>query len=424
MIDVIQLLKENKNVEDFRVIFSSTTSHETFFVHKKLETIRATETEDCSVTVYVQADGKMGDSTFAVYSSMTEEEVKKRIESGIKRASLVKNKPYSLVEGGVESHELTSNFSDFTPEELSAKIADAVFFADCYQNGSINALEIFVYEEKVRVVNSRGVDKTQIKHRAMIEAIPTWNTENESVELYEAHHFTHFDRTSVTKEIDAKMQEVRDRMLAKKLDGPATFDVLLNAPEISSLLREILSDCNYSTVYSHANVRKMGDFIQENATGDLLSVTMKREVKGSRFSAHFDEDGVTLQDKKVVDQGKIVGLYGSNRFGQYLQEIPTGNLRCIGLEKGTLSSDELAKKTYFECVSLSGLQVDLYNDYIGGEIRLGYIHENGEKTPVTGISMSGRLSEALKTIRLADVCLAKDAYDGPAFALLKDISIV
>lgn len=422
MIDIIKLLKENKKVDDFRVILTKTQSHESFFVHKKLETVRATDTEDATVTVYVNCDGAKGDSSFAVYNSMTEEEVREKIEKSAHRASLVKNKPYSLVEGDTLFKEEPSNFTDFSAEELSAKIADAVFEADAYVNGSINALEIFVNRDTIRVINSRGVDKTHVKHRAMIEAIPTWTENGESVELYEAYHFTRLAPEEITAEINQKMQEVRDRQYAQKLPA-GNYDVLLNPPEISSLLHELVGDLNYQSVYSHSNLHKIGDKIQQNPC-DPLSITMCHHVPGSRFSAVFDEDGLTLEDKLVVDEGKVCGYYGSNRFGQYIGEKPTGNLRCIRLKTGSMQAENLQGATYLECVSLSGLQVDLYNDYIGGEIRLAYLYENGKKTPITGISMSGRLSTVLESIRLSSVETAKDGYMGPSFVLLKEVSVL
>ena len=84
------------------------------------------------------------------------------------------NEPYELPEGGVLEAELPSNLRDAAPRALAAGIADAVFAADCVEGGSINATEIFLYRDTVRVVNSRGIDKTQVKYRAMIEAIPTF----------------------------------------------------------------------------------------------------------------------------------------------------------------------------------------------------------------------------------------------------------
>ncbi len=423
MIDIVKLLKENENITDFKVNSLFTESYESFYVRGKLETVRATSTEDATVTVYVDGDGVKGDSSFSVYASMTEEEVAEKIEAAAKRARLVKNKPYDIPSGDKLDVAIKSSLEGSEMSELAKEIAMAVEKADCYQNGSINALEIFIYKEKSSVVNSRGVDKSQVKYRAMIEAIPTWTENGESVELYEAYHFTEFNADEITAEIDARMREVRDRQVAKKTE-PCTANVLLPAREVSHLIGEITDSLNFVTVYSHANVFSKGDAIQKARTGDVINVTMCHEIEGSRFSAIFDGDGVTLKDKKVIEDGVAKAYYGSHRFGSYLGEDITGDLRCVKLEKGTLTDEEIAKEPYFECVSLSGLQLDLYNDYIGGEIRLAYYFDGEKKIPVTGISMSGKLSDVLNSIRLAEKTTVKDNYQGPEVALLKGMNIL
>ena len=88
------------------------------------------------------------------------------------------------------------------------------------------------------------------------------------------------------------------------------------------------------------------------------------------------------------------------------------------------TDEEVAKTPYIECVSLSGIQLDLYSDYIGGEIRLAYLCENGKKTPITGISMSGKLSEVLNSIRFSTEVISKDRLEGPKNALLVDMAII
>ena len=69
---IINLLKENKGVTDYRINTLKRESYELFFVHKSLETVRSTDTTDITVTVYVANEDKLGDATFSVYSSYTD----------------------------------------------------------------------------------------------------------------------------------------------------------------------------------------------------------------------------------------------------------------------------------------------------------------------------------------------------------------
>lgn len=418
-----KLLGENKEVSDYKINFFGTESSELFFVGKKLETARATDVCDILVTVYKDHDGKKGESAFSVYESMTEADLKEKIAAAVTRAKLVFNEPYDIVSGKIAQRDVPSNFSDYEPKELAALIAKAVQKADLLVSGAINALEIFVYRHETKVLNSKGVDVTEIKYDAMIEAIPTWNENGESVELYEAYRFTEFDEAEIIAEINEKMREVRDRRHAAKPAEKIEADVVLNMQEAGELFSELAGDLNYASVYSHLNLHKLGEDLQ-HGDGDKITITMKSEMKGSDYSAAFDSDGFELADKTIVENGKVTGYYGMNRFAAYLGEKPTGNLRCVGVNAGTLSDDELEKTTYLECISLSGLQLDLYNDYIGGEIRLAYLHKDGKTIPVTGISVSGRLSNVLSSIRLSDKVKVRRNYGGPYKVLLKGMEIL
>lgn len=425
MMTVKTLLENNQHVSDWRITESATVSYELFFVHRKLETVRATDTVSTNVTVYVDHDGAKGDSSFPVYRSMTEQDIAAKIEAAVSRAKLVSNQPYTLPEGGVENAELPTNMKDCDMKALGRQIADAVFAADDMEGGSINACEIFIYRDTVHVLNSRGVDKTQVTHRVMIEAIPTFTTEKESVELYEDHRFTQFDPAKVTAEIAEKMQEVKARSQAVKPQVPMTVNVMLRPHEIEELVGNLSYNLSYSSVYSHANLHHVGDDLQQDGTGDKLTITMKAVVEGSERSARFDDDGLSLTDTCLIENGVVKQYFGSNRFGQYLDvEKPSGMLRCTQVAPGTLPMADMTKEPCLDVVSMSGLQVDLYNDYIGGEIRLAYYFDGEKTVPVTGITMSAKLSDALKAVKLSAETGVSGAYEGPKRLLIHSVAVL
>ena len=420
---VINLLKNTSGISDWRVNTVRTESTELFFVHKNLETVRSTDTTDIKVSVYVLHDGALGEATFSVYASYDDEKIAEEIEKAKKKANIIANQPYSLPENEVGEYVSASNFAHYEPHNLASLISRACFEADNVEGGSINALEIFVYKDIVSVKNSRGIDKTQVKYRAMVEAIPTFNGE-ESVELYEQYNFTEFDHALVVEEIAKKMREVKDRYEAKapasKLDCP----VVLDAPELEQLIGRFIGNLNFSAVYQHSNAFKVGDDIQKEANGDRITLTMRGEVKGSVSSSVFDADGVTLIDRKIIEDGKALSLWGGTRYAQYLGEAPTGNLGCLSIECGTLTDEEKTSKPYVRCASMSGLQVDIYNDYIGGEVRLGYYFDGEKEIPVTGISISGKLSAGLANMRLSNEAITYESYNGPKCAIFDGIEIV
>jgi PmbA protein len=90
---------------------------------------------------------------------------------------------------------------------------------------------------------------------------------------------------------------------------------------------------------------------------------------------------------------------------------------------GTACPKCLTAAPYLEVLSMSGLQVDFFNDYIGGEIRLAYYCDGEKITPVTGISITGSLKQVLSSIRLSATGAVYDGYCGPEKAILQDMKI-
>ena len=422
MINIEKLLKESKATE-WKINSTKTESYELFFVHSKLETVRATDTDSTTVTVYLDHDGKKGQASFKIYASTSEDEAKAKIHSALEKAALISNEYYALPEGEALDGAIKSNIADLEPRTVASKIAEAVFSSDMLGMGSVNALEIFINKYTVTVKNSRGMDKREIKYSTMVEAIPTWN-EGESVELYEAIRTAEFDYDQIKSEIEAKMREVRDRGRANAPESKLSCPVVLPADELSRLFGELAHTLNFASVYTKQNPFSEGDAIQKSPTGDKITVTMRGQLKGSSASALFDADGTTLRDVKVIENGIAVAYFGGDRFAQYLGRTATGELSCYEVECGTLTDDDLNSAPYFECVSMSGLQLDIYNDYIGGEVRLAYYFDGEKKIPVTGISISGKLSDALNSIKLSNESKQSGRYKGPKLARFEGIEIV
>jgi len=423
MIKIIECLKKNQRVDEYKINLTQKESYQLFFVKGKLETTRRTNTCDKEVTVYVKHGEFKGDSSFIVYPSTTEEELDTLIETAVEKALLIENQSYELPEAGEGEYQVESNFSNHTLNEIAGTVANAVFKAEEEEGTALNSVEVFVNRNTITVANSRGINKTQIKYSAMVEAIPTYNGKEESVELYQQYNFSTLDEAVITAEIEEKLREVKARYEAKKPETEISGNVILNKLELSQLFANLAYDLGYYRVYAKSNVHKKGDMIQKDLSGDAITIIMKGEAEGNIASAKFDGDGMNLTDIKIIEEGKAINYFGSNRFGQYLGEKPTGSLGCLTVEPGTACPKCLIKAPYLEVVSMSGLQVDAYNDYIGGEVRLAYYNDGQTIIPVTGISITGKLSEVLSSIRLAKEVAVHDRYIGPKKAILSGMKI-
>lgn len=417
---VIELLKANPKVSGYKINIHNKESYELFFVKGRLETVRCTDTCDKEVTVYVDHGEYKGDAQFFVYPSTTPEQAAERIDEAVSKALLIENQAYTLPGPETGEYTVESNFSDYAPADLAAMISQAVFGANEMEHASLNSVEVFLNKHTETVLNSRGLHKTQVRYDAMVEAIPTYNGETQSVELYEQYNFSSLDPDAIRREIGEKMAQVKARYEAVVPDFPMECVCVLNRQELAELFRNIAGDLNYASVYAQSNLFRKGDAIQKSPAGDPIGITMTGEIKGSIRSAKFDSDGMSLGSIRLVEGGKAVNYYGSNRYGQYLGEAPTGSLPCILVDAGTAG---MPVGKYLEVVSMSGLQVDFYNDYIGGEVRLAYYCDGTETIPITGVSISGKLSDVLAHIRLSEQTAVFGGYSGPDKAILSHMKI-
>jgi len=420
---VIQLLNRHPQVSDYKINIHSKESYELFFVKGTLETVRCTDTCDKEVTVYVDHGAYKGESQFFIYPSTTEQQLCGLIDEAVAKALLINNQTYTLPDAETGDFTVESNFTDCEPADLAARIAGIVFGACTGESSALNAVEIFITRHTETVQNSRGLHKRQVRYSAMVEAIPTYNGVESSVELYEQYNFSSLNEGDIAREIAEKMAEVNARYHAVTPAEKPACPVIFNKEELSQLFWSIAEDLNFSSVYSHSNLWNKGDAIQKAPAGDPIGICMAGEVQGCTGSAKFDSDGMTLQEIRIVDGGKVINYYGSNRFGQYLGEKPTGNLPCICVDPGSCTASAFSAGPYLEVISMSGLQVDFYSDYLGGEIRLAYYHDGASVTPVTGISISGSLTEVLNHIRLSQDLTVHNSYHGPAKALLPGMQI-
>ena len=423
MMNLESMLRADSRVTDYKINIHKIKSYEMFFVKGKLETLRRTNTCDTQVTVYVSHGEYLGNADFLVYPSTTQEQLKDLISQAALKAALINNKPYSLPQGETGTDTVESNFTEIRQEDLAAKVASTVFDANQLPSGSLNSVEIFLNQHHETVINSRGLNKSQVRYDAMVEAIPTYNGSEQSVELYEQYNFSSLDEAVLHQEIADMMAAVKARYEAVRPQEKLDCKVILNKQELKELFGSISNNLRYSSVFTHSTVFKKGDAIQKNPAGDRISITMAGAVEGNVRSSKFDSDGLSLGKRKIVEDGKALAYFGDNQYGQYLGEVPTGNLRCLLAGTGSLSEDELGKGPYLEVISMSGLQVDFFSDYIGGEVRLAYYHDGKEITPVTGISISGSVSEVLRFIRFSQKEATQDGYTGPEKAVLSHMKI-
>jgi len=419
---LVKALKESKAITDWLISEVATHSSQAFYVMQKLETTRLVDTKEYSVTVYkefVEGDvSYMGSSSFALSHKLPTKALKAKIEEAAFAASLIKNRHYDLVVGGEKKTWRQKPFAgeSFT---LLDRIA-STFFSSSKPNVRFNSLELFLTSKVERIASSKGVDYKKALQRIDIEAIPSYDGSRDKVELYKYLTYKTVDFDVFKKDASDALDDVAARYEAQAIKDVKKADVLLRDGDVKSLFESLIEDYSYDAVYRKTTDKVIGDVIQKDVVGEYLNIGLKPSSKADAF----DRDGVLLSPVKVIERGALANYYGSNQYAQYLGVKPTGTLSTISVAKGRSSYARMSKKPHLAIIALSGIQIDMYSGYIGGEVRLGIYFDGREHHPVSGFSFSGNIDKSLSTIALSKETISIDGYEGPKYIKIKDMEIL
>lgn len=420
---MIGALKKAPGVDAWLVTETKTESRQAFYVLQKLETTRLAETTEYAVTVYhrFSLNGKdfLGSSQFAFSRPLKAKELAEKIAEAVFAASFIKNPAFDLVEGTGRKRSWKQPAFAEEPFAMLDRIAN-LFFAASRPSVRFNALELFANRTTLRTVNSRGVDYAKTLNAVEIEAIPSCDGEKQKVELYK--HYTHdkIDYEVIAREAREALLDVEARNAAEKIGEPKTMDVLLRDENVKEFFETLVEDYSYPAVFRQMTDKKIGDPIQTEVKGDFVTVGMKPSCPADAF----DRDGVLLEPVTIVENGVLKDFYGSNQYARYLGMEPHGNYGFLAVPKGKTSAAALLKKPHLEIIALSGIQIDMYTGYIGGEVRLGLLFDGKQTRPVSGFSFSGNLGKCLSDVRLSKEGVRLAGYEGPRYLRLPAMEIL
>ena len=419
MIKINKLIKllNNNNINTYQITNTITNDSEMFFDRGKLETIRKVSTNEILVQIFTEDGDTQGQADFVISKDLSTKEINELIATAILSSKLVHNKKYELVKGEKkQSYKYKDELEDsYTILQKISKI----YFDLEEENLKFNSLECFFKERTTTIINSNNVNLSKKTYRINVEAIPSYYSKDFKTELYRMFNYDKLDYDKIKEDVIKSLNDLRNRGKAIKFDQNIKTNVILRAPEIRELFTEYIDNFNYADVYFESNLAKVGDVLQTNPK-TKLNLSLDKRTKAD----FFDNEGIILKKLSLIEDGKLVSYYGSQRFASYLNLKATGDLTKIVLKNGTKSIDNLRKEPYIELIDLSGLQVDAYSSYIGGEVRLA-IYFDGTKTyPISGFSFSGNLNEVINNMELSKEKEMINDYEGPSFMKIPNIEII
>ncbi len=422
MLNKVAAILKEAGVYAWEVSEVRTKGWEFYFIRHELDQNRVREVTHLSVRVYQLTDDGawLGSAAGEVPPTAGEEEIRRVIAELAYRATLVKNRPYTLhhpqkAEQRREKHcdpaEIAETFIR-TMQELPETASE-----------DINSYEIFAADKTRHLLTSEGIDVTETYPDSMIEVVVNARRDGREIELYRNYCGGTCDAEGLRKDLLRSMQYGRDRLRTIPTPKLGKTDVLFSTADAVNIYRYFADRLNTAMIYRRISDWKIGEPICAAFRGDRPSLSAVREIPNSSGNRLFDSEGAVIRDTVLLEDGIAKNYLGARMFSAYLglnDAFIPGNYSVTG---GSCGEEELRCRSRLEVVEFSDFQVDSMTGDLFGEIRLAYWHDSNRIVPVSGGSVSGSMLKLTPDMLLSSETSCFNNWIIPSVTLLKGVTV-
>ena len=399
----------------------TTKAWEFYFIRHELDQNRITEVRTFPVTLYRPLEGDLlGSASGEIAPTDSDSEIQKKLADIYYQASLVRNPAYRLNDKPVEAPALkevdvAAIAKDFITAMANVQETDTEY---------VNSYEIFVKEITRHFRNSNGVEYTVRYPSSSIEVVVNARKGSHEIELYRMFDSGTCDAEKLCRDVEKALRYGKDRLLTEPTPALNRYDVLLSTDDALEVYRWYFAEkINTETIHSKLSDWTPGKAAAEYAGGDRLTLKTVSTLQNSSEDYPIDKEGAVIRDRTLIRDGVVESLWGPRQFSQYLGVEDSALAKNFVVEGGTRSEAELREGDYLEVVEFSAFNVNIVGGDIAGEIRLGYLHQNGTVRIVSGGSVSGKLDDAIPTMLFSRETEQYDTWVVPRVTLLKNLKI-
>ncbi len=422
MLDKLTELLKASGVYGWEITDEKKNGWEFYFIRHALDQHRAKNVEHITVKVYQLTDDgeSIGFASSEIAPTASQDDMEKLVADLAYRATLVKNRPFTLTPPPEESVS-AGKASDIA--DISADFIRAMSELPETETEDINSYEIFACDVSRRLITSTGIDQIEHYPSSMIEVVVNARREGHEIELYRSYYSGTCDAAGLRRDLEKTMAYGRDRLIAKPTPVNGTIDVLFSGSNACPIYSYFAERMNASLVYRQMSDYEIGKPVCPAFTGDRVTVRAVRELTNSSENHAFDSEGALIRDTTLIEDGVAKRFIGGRMFASYLGLTDSFNPTNIEVTGGTRSAEEMRAGRYLEAVEFSDFQVDEITGDIFGEIRLAYLHDGDEVIPVSGGSISGSMNDFAGSMLMSRDSAQYDYMKIPALTLLRGVTV-
>ncbi|MBR2822863.1 MAG: TldD/PmbA family protein [Clostridia bacterium] len=418
---IVELLKAS-GADAWEITEISERGWEFYCIRHALDQHRAKRLESFQVKVYKAfEDGKfLGSASASMAPDISREEAARMIADLLRDAVYVQNPAYTLNPSDGEAY---AQSADIDLGAISRDFLQAMRTLPETVTEDLNSYEIFVSEMRRRYLNSNGIDVTAVYPVSQVEAVVNARDEGHEIELYRLYKSGSCDSAQLRQDLSELLRFGRDRLRTVTTPSLGQIDVVFSTDAAREIYDWFIYRLSAATIVRGISDWKPGVFVSEEMRGDRVTVETRQILPNSSANAAFDTEGAAVRDLTLIADGVVRASFGSRQYSQYLGLGDSFIASNFAVSGGGASAEELRQGRFLEIVEFSDFQVNVMNGDLGGEIRLGYLHEGDKVTPVSGGSISGTMRELVRTMRFSREQRQYDTRLIPAVTRLKDVTV-
>jgi len=415
---LLEVLK-NSEADAWEIDDRKINGWEFYYIKHQLDQNRIRKVRHINLTIYKYSDDKqfIGNASQEIAPTLSMEEIKKVVNDLVYRASLVKNKAYSIN----QKTDNTNDEKDIDVKTIAKDFLNTLNDINESEEADINSYEIFVDEIERHFLNSNGIDIKEKYPSSMVEVVVNARNEKHEIELYRLYNSGTCDKNQLKKDINKTLEYGKDRLHTQPTPNMGKCALILSTSDAIQVYDYFVSRLNAGLIYQKLSNWKLNEKICE-AKGDKVSIEAKKYLANSNANHNYDSQGHLIEDKTLIKENVPMTYYGNQMFRSYM-DIDGFMITNYVVDGGSKSEDEIRSGKYLEVVEFSDFQVSAVTGDIFGEIRLGYYHDGDKIIPVSGGSVSGSMFEYMKEMYMSKDCTQYNNVVIPSLTKLMNVTV-
>ena len=314
-----------------------------------------------------------------------------------------------------------------TLDELYTRLKEAVAQ---HPQVRLTAAEVAGEEVTTHLLNSRGIDATQVATQIDIEWVLIGRSGEQEVESFVEMTRRRAADIDVVDEVDRRARYTVDLLAATTpptYEGPivlrdATLAGFVNGDFMLGGPLQMLT--SGSAKFSKITTWEIGQSIfRGEVKGDSLTMWANRLLPFGTRANCFDEEGLPAQRIELIKDNQLKQFTTSQRYADYLSLPPTGAFGDIEVAAGHIPAAALLAEPHIEIVSFSWFNPNPITGDFASEIRLGYRVDGERRTPFRGGMVVGNVFDALANVRWSSETGFYGDYLGPTTARFGQLKV-